>query len=150
MISYLYPAKSPHHHFYAQTPIKQVENLSPWPLRRLKHRPESIIGITPSPSGEYGWMKSTSSAVWRLCLCVCVCMNADLLLITSHHAVAYRAWEIQTRQAGIKRLMAEGSPARKEKDTPKDARQWEVVDLQGRWEGPPERWPSNTCSSSSS
>lgn len=55
-------------------------------------------------------------------------MNADLLLITSHHTVASRAWEIQTRQAGIKRLMAEGSPARNEKDTAKDGRQWEVVD----------------------
>lgn len=49
-------------------------------------------------------------------------MNADLLLISSHHTAAYRAWEIQTRQEGIKRLMAEGSAARNEKDTPKDTR----------------------------
>lgn len=134
---YLYAAKSPQEHFYAQIQIKQLENLSPWPLRRLKHCHESISRIMLSPYGEYGWMKSTSSAVWSLCLCVCVCMNADLLLITSHHTVANRAWEIQTRQAGIKRLMAEGSPARNEKDTPRDARQRETMDLWGRWEGPP-------------
>lgn len=117
MIQYLYATKTYHEHFYEQIQMKQLENLSPWPLRGLKHRRESIIGIMPSLYGEYGWMKSTSSAVWSLCLCVCVCLNADLLLITSHHTATYRAWEIQTRQAGIKRLMAEGSPAKNEKRT---------------------------------
>lgn len=83
-------------------------------------------------------MKSTSSAVSEVFFYVCVCMNADLLLISSHHTAAYRAWEIQTRQEGIKRLMAEGSAARNEKDTPKETRQ-EALGLQGRGEGPPER-----------
>lgn len=49
-------------------------------------------------------------------LSMCVCMNADLLLIASHHTMAHRAWEFQTRQVGIKRLMVEGSAARNEKD----------------------------------